>query len=115
MAVIFGIVGVLGYVLITFIVKSIICSFFDPLTLEVAANIDTFTAPAIALAICVVFSLMTDDDSAEWYSGILVAGTMLFKFLPYSTGMLILCNLLWAGCVFFAVLRFVLFPKNKNR
>lgn len=109
MAVLFGILGVGGYVFLTYITKSIILSFYEyeELTLGVLANIDTFTAPIIAAVICMIASFMdheTDDDIL-WYALVLGIGTALFYYLPYSTGIVILCNLIWAGCVFVAIFR----------
>lgn len=117
MPVIFGILGVLGYVLITYIVKSIILSFYEPdeLTIQVLSNIDTYTAPTIAFCVCTVFFFSWKgkliDKYFGWYVGLIFFGGILFANLPYSIGMVMLCNLIWAGCVFASAFRFRHFKK----
>lgn len=117
MPIIFGLLGIGGYVLVVYIVKSIILSFYtyEELTGQILSNVDTYTAPIIAALICVIFSWRDDlDDDIGWYILIIGAGTALFATLPYSVGMVILCNLIWAGCVFTSIFRFTYFKKPTN-
>lgn len=107
MFILWGILGVFAYGLIAFIAKSIIFSFYDSstLTLEVISRVDTWTAPVVAALFCQIASWISDDDIDGWYYVIIVISAIIWYNLPYSTGAVILFNLIYAGCVFTAIAR----------